>query len=181
MKRTEIQKIAAIVAAATTLFTTANTLHSAYAHSTLAGSGATIRNVAKYQIALQLYPKFPSEGQNVTLHFTVLDRNNLNVNGVYAAMVMKEKGEIDGQVPYRFYELGDISMHYKFDDNEDYVATLLTRVNGDPKYMASPLTADFDIPVGQTTIMGPSELLIMVVPFTAALAAGIIFLFKKRK
>jgi len=181
MRRTEIQKVAAVVAAATTLFMAANTLHGAYAHSALAGTGATIKTIDKYQMAFQLYPRLPSAGQNVTLHFTVLDRNNSNVNGVYAAMVMKEKesGKIEAQVPYRFYELGDLSMHYKLNDNKDHVATLFTRVIGDPKYMASPLTADFDIPVGQTT-MSLGELLIQVVPFTAALIGGLALLFKKK-
>lgn len=182
MRRTEIQKVAAVVAAATTLFMTANTLHGAYAHSALAGSGATIKTIDKYQTALQLYPKFPSAGQNVTLHFTVLDRDNSNVNGVYAAMVMKEKesGKIEAQVPYRFYELGDVSMDYEFQDNEDHVATLFTRVIGDPKYQANPLVADFEIPVGQTTTISLSELLIQVVPFTAALVGGLALLFKKK-
>jgi hypothetical protein len=183
MRRTEIQKVAAVVAAAITLFMTANTLHSAYAHSALAGSGATIKTIDKYQTALQLYPKFPSAGQNVTLHFTVLDdRDNSNVNGVYAAMVMKEKesGKIEAQVPYRFYELGDVSIDYKFQDNEDHVATLFTRVIGDPKYQANPLVADFDIPVGQTTTISLGELLIQVVPFTMALVGGLAFLFKKK-
>jgi hypothetical protein len=182
MRRIEIQKVAAVVAAATTLFMTANTLHGAYAHSALAGSGATIKTIDKYETALQLYPKFPSAGQNVTLHFTVLARNNSNVNGVYAAMVMKEKesGKIEAQVPYRFYELGDVSMDYKFHDNEDHVATLFTRVIGDPKYQANPLVADFEIPVGQTTTISPGELLIQVVPFTMALVGGLDLLFKKK-
>ena len=182
MRRTEIQKVAAVVAAATTLFMTANTLHGAYAHSALAGSGATIKTIDKYQTALQLYPKFPSADQKVTMHFTVLDRNNSNVNGVYAAMVMKEKesGKIEAQVPYRFYELGDVSMDYKFDGNKDHVATLLTRVIGDPKYQANPLVADFEIPVGQATTMSLGELLIQVVPFTMALVGGLVLLFKKK-
>jgi hypothetical protein len=70
-------------------------------------------------------------------------------------------------------------MHYKLNDNKDHVATLFTRVIGDPKYMASPLTADFDIRVGQTT-MSLGELLIQVVPFTAALIGGLALLFKKK-
>ncbi len=85
------------------------------------------------------------------------------------------------QIPYRFYESSDISIPYTFDDNSDYVATLLTRIMDDSKYLATPLQVDFDIPVGQATIMSPNELLLMVVPFTSALVGGIIFLFKKKK
>jgi hypothetical protein len=157
--------------------------HYAYAHSTV-DSEAIVKTIDnKYQIAFQLYPKFVSAGQNATLHFSILNENNSNLAGVYAALVMKEKepGTIDEQMPYRFYEFSDISIPYKFDDNSDYVATLLTRVAGDSKYLATPLQADFDIPVGQTTTMSPNELLPMVVLFTSALAGSIVFVFKKMK
>jgi hypothetical protein len=157
--------------------------HYAYAHSTV-DSGAIVKTIDnKYQIAFQLYPKFVSAGQNATLHFDIRDGNGSNLVGVYAALVMKEKelGTIDEQMPYRFYESSDISIPYKFHDNSDHVATLLTRVAGDSKYLATPLQADFDIPVGQTTIMSPNELLPMVVLFTSALAGGIVFVFKKMK
>jgi hypothetical protein len=158
-------------------------LQYAYAHSTV-DSGAMLKTIDnKYQIAFQLYPKFASAGQNATLHFSILDEKGSNFVGVYAALVMKEKepGTIVEQMPYRFYESSDISIPYKFHDNSDHVATLLTRVAGDSKYLATPLQADFDIPVGQTTIMSPNELLPMVVLFTSALAGGIVFVFKKMK
>jgi hypothetical protein len=157
--------------------------HYAYAHSTV-DSGAIVKTIDnKYQIAFQLYPKFVSAGQNATLHFSILDENGSNLVGVYAALVMKEKMPITTveQIPYRFYESSDISIPYTFDDNSDYVATLLTRIMDDSKYLATPLQVDFDIPVGQATIMSPNELLLMVVPFTSALVGGIIFLFKKKK
>jgi hypothetical protein len=157
--------------------------HYAYAHSTV-DSGAIVKTIDnKYQIAFQLYPKFVSAGQNATLHFDIRDGNGSNLVGVYAALVMKEKelGTIDEQMPYRFYESNDISIPYKFHDNSDYVATLLTRVASDSKYLATPLQADFDIPIGQTTTMSPNELLPMVVLFTSALAGGIVFVFKKLK
>jgi hypothetical protein len=160
--------------------------HYAYAHSTAVDGGAIVKTVDnKYQIVFQLYPKFASAGQNSTLHFDVLDeKGSTNLVGVYAALVMKEKeepGTIVEQMPYRFYESGDISIPYKFHDNSDYVATLLTRIMGDSKYLATPLQADFDIPVGQTIIMSPNELLPQVVLFASAIAGGIVFIFKKVK
>lgn len=158
-------------------------LHYAYAHSTV-DSKAILKTIDnKYQIAFQLYPKFASAGQNATLHFSILDEKGSNFVGVYAALVMKEKepGTIVEQMPYRFYESSDISIPYKFHDNSKYVATLLTRIGGDSKYFTTPLQADFDIPVGQTTTISPNELLVMVVPFTSVLVGGIIFVFKKKK
>ena len=157
--------------------------HHAYAHITV-GGGARVKIVDnKYQIAFELHPKFASAGQNTTLHFSILDENNSNLVGVYAGLVMKEKetGRIVEQMPYRFYESSDISIPYEFHDNSDYVATLLTRINGDSKYLTTPLQTDFDIPIMQTTIISPNELLLMVAPFTAALAGGIIFVLKKNK
>jgi hypothetical protein len=156
--------------------------HYTYAHSTVDG-GAIVKTIDnKYQIAFQIYPKFVSAGQNATLHFSIFDENGSNLVGVYAALVMKEKEPITTveQMPYRFYESSDISIPYTFDNNSDYVATLLTRIIDDSKYLDTPLQVDFDIPVGQATILSLNDLLLMVVPFTSALVGGIIFLFKKK-
>ena len=156
--------------------------HYAYAHSTVDG-GAILKTIDnKYQIAFQLYPKFASAGQNATLHFSILNENGSNLVGVYAALVMKEKepGTIVEQMPYKFYESSDISITYRFHDNSDYVVTLLTRIMGDSKYLATPLQADFDIPIGQTITVSPNELLLMVIPFTSALVGGFVFVFKKK-
>jgi hypothetical protein len=157
--------------------------HYAYAHSTV-DDGVIVKTIDnKYQIAFQLYPKFVRAGQNATLHFDLLDENNSNIVGVYAALLMKEKetGTIVKQMPYAFYESSDISIPYMFDDNSDYVATLLTRINGDSKYSTTPLQADFDIPIGQTIIMSPNELLPQVALFASMLAGGLVFVFKKIK
>src|SRR5690606_14533257 len=152
---------------------------SVYAHPTAGDSEATIKYVNnEYQIAFQQYPPIAKAGENETLHFTILDSSDgSNVQGVYAAMLMKEKdsGNVVKQVPYRFYEFGDISIPYKFDTREDYVVTLMARTNEDP---SKPLQADFDVSVGQT--MSSSALLMMFVPFAAALSGGIIFLLRRR-
>jgi hypothetical protein len=156
--------------------------HYAYAHTTV-DSGAISKTIDnKYQIAFQIYPKFARADQDTTLHFSIVDDKGSNLVGVYAALVMKEKegGAIVEQMPYRFYESSDISIPYKFHDNSDYIATLFTRISGDSKYLATPLQADFDIPVGQTTTISPNELLSMVIPFTSALVGGITFLFIKK-
>jgi hypothetical protein len=84
-------------------------------------------------------------------------------------------------MPYKFYEISDISIPYKFHENSKYTATLMTRINGDTKYASTPLKADFDIPVRQTMTITPGELLLTVVPFTAALGGGILFVFKRKK
>jgi hypothetical protein len=77
-------------------------------------------------------------------------KDNLNVNNVYAALIIKEKntGKVVGQIPYKFYEFSDITFPYKFQNNLDYTANLESRISGDPKYEAKPPIADFDIFVG---------------------------------
>jgi hypothetical protein len=158
--------------------------HHAYAHSTIADSGGIVKTIDNsYQVSFLLYPKFASAGQNATMHFDILNKSNSNLVGVHAALVMKEKetGKIVEQMPYKFYESTNISMPYEFDDNSDYVATLLTRIEGDTKYLASPLQADFDIPVGQAIIMSPNELLPQLVLVASAIIGGIVFALKKVK
>jgi hypothetical protein len=156
--------------------------HYADAHSTIDG-GAVVEIIDnKYQIAFQQYPKFVSAGQDAAFHFSIFDKSDSNLFGVYAALVMKEKesGSIVEQMPYRFYESSDISIPYTFHDNSDYVVTLLARTSDDPKYLTTPLQVDFDASARQTTTISTNDLLLMVVPFTAALVGGFVFLFRKR-
>lgn len=169
-------KLHIIAASAAFAFFLVGVSNYAYAHSAIDGE-ATVKNVDKYQITFQQYPKIAGTGENATLHFSIIDRDSSSVQGVYAAMLMKEKnsGKVVEQVPYRFYEVGDISIPYKFNGSEDYVATLVARTNEEP---SKPIQADFDISVGHT--MFSSELLFMVVPFTAALAGGIVFLLRRK-
>ncbi|HXG07686.1 MAG TPA: hypothetical protein VNI77_10225 [Nitrososphaera sp.] len=151
---------------------------SVYAHPTADGK-ATIKNVSdEYLIAFQQYPEIARTGENATLHFTILDSSNSSsVLGVYVAMLMKEKdsGKVVEQMPYRFYEVGDISIPYHVSGNEDYVVTLMARTNKDPSEL---LQAGFELSVGQT--MSSGTLLMMFVPFAAALTGSILFLLKRK-
>ncbi|MEP0825785.1 MAG: hypothetical protein HRF40_09885 [Nitrososphaera sp.] len=174
--------IAVAAAAFAIFFATSVGYHVApvYAHlASSVDSGAAIKNVNnKYQIAFQQYPKIAKMGENATLHFTILNSSdNSNVLGVHAAMLMKEKdsGKVVNQMPYRFYEVGDISIPYKFASNEDYVVTLVARTSEDP---SEPIEADFDVSVGQT--MSSNLLLMMFVPFAAAVAGGLIFMLRRK-
>lgn len=169
-------KLQMIAASAALAFFLAGASNYANAHSAVSGE-ATVKSVGEYQIAFQQYPEVASEDENATLHFSILESDRSGVQGVHAAMLMKEKdsGRVVEQTPYRFYEVGDISIPYKFNDSEKYVATLVARTNEDP---SKPIQADFDIPVGET--MSQSELLMMVVPFMAALAGGFVYLLRKK-
>jgi hypothetical protein len=118
--------------------------HLAYAH--FFGSTKTIGN---YRIVFQPFPTVSAANESSTLNFSILDKDNANVNNVYAALVIREKntGKMVEQVPYKFYEFSDITFPYKFRNNTDYAVTIEARINGDTKYQDNPLIADFDISV----------------------------------
>jgi hypothetical protein len=77
---------------------------------------------------------------NSTLNFSILDKDNANVNNVYAGLTIREKNtaKVVGQIPYKFYEFSDITFPYKFANNTGYIATFEARINGDPKYQDNP-------------------------------------------
>lgn len=150
------------------------------AHAHLLG---TVKKVDNYQVAFQPTPLLTKAGENTTLHFSIL-KDNANIFNVYAAMQIKEKdsGKIVEQMPYRLYEISDITIPYTFQNNTDYSVTILMRMDdGDAQHMAKPLAADFDIAAKERAIISPVELLAGAVPFTAALVGGIILTFKKVK
>jgi hypothetical protein len=95
------------------------------------------QNVNNYQIIFQPFPFVPFAGDN----------NNSNVENVYSALVITEKntGKVVGQIPYGFYEFSDITFRYPFQNVGNYVATLKSRINGDPNYQDIPLIASFAI------------------------------------
>lgn len=118
----------------------------AYAHF-LGGKMVTVDD--NYQVTFVPYPSTPVPNDNTTrLNFSVL-KNNTNINNVYSALVISEKGsgKIVSQYPYRFYEFSDVTIPHVFNKTGDYVVTLQTRVSGDPKYQAEALVASFDISV----------------------------------
>jgi hypothetical protein len=144
----------------------------AYAH--FFGKQKTIDN---YRIVFQPSSSTPSAGENATLNFSILVKDNLNVNNVYAALIIKEKntGKVVGQIPYKFYEFSDITFPYKFQNNLDYTANLESRISGDPKYEAKPLIADFDIFVGNPLWISFKELMLYyVTPTVVIVPVGIV-------
>ena len=93
------------------------------------------KNIDNYQIVFQPLPIVPAANENSTLNFSILDKDNANVNNVYAALAIREKntGKVVEQVPYKFYEFSDITFPYKFRNNTDYIVTFEARINGDYK------------------------------------------------
>ena len=146
------------------------------------------KHVDNYQIVFQPLPIVPAANEDSTLNFSILDKDNANVNNVYAALSIREKdtGKVIGQVPYKFYEFSDITFPYKFTNNTDYIATFETRINGDPKYQDNPLVSNFDISVGNNnaykiTIPFDQLMLYYVTPATVGIAGISIYVFTRKK
>jgi hypothetical protein len=154
----------------------------AYAHF----FGATKKIDDNYQIVFQTFPFVPFAGENSTLNFSILDKENANINNVYAALIIKEKetGKIVGQVPYKFYEFSDITFPYKFQNNTRYIASLQAKIAGDSRYESSPMIADFDFSVGSSPVIPFKEVMLYyVIPAVVIVPVGIAFYshFKKEK
>ena len=157
--------------------------HLAYAH--FFGSTKTIGN---YRIVFQPFPTVSAANESSTLNFSILDKDNANVNNVYAALAIREKntGKVVEQVPYKFYEFSDITFPYKFTNNTDYIATFEARINGDSKYQDNPLVSDFDVSVGNNNaykikIPFSQLMLYYVTPATAVIAGISIYVLARKK
>jgi hypothetical protein len=157
-----------------------NNNHTAFAHF----FGAT-KIVDNYQIVFQTFPFVPYAGENSTLNFSILDKDNANVNNVYAALIISDKntGKTVAQIPYKFYEFSDITFPFRFQNKTNYVATLQAKINGDPKYESQPIIANFDVNVDNPPISIPFGQLMLyyITPASIVIVCGIVFYSQLRK
>ena len=156
----------------------------AYAHIFTDTPNTITKNIDKYQVVFLPYPNIPLVNDNSTkLNFSLME-NNTDVYNVFVSLIIKDRnsGNVVEQIPYKFYEFGDITFPYTFQNVGDYIITFHARINGDPKYEVTPLTASFDI-----SVVNPSEIpfiawIISLTPIITAIAGIVIYMdfFKKR-
>ena len=147
--------------------------------------GAT-KIVNGYQIVFQPAPSVPLAGDNSTLlNFSVLDKDNQNVNNIFASLIIKEKnsGDVLKIFPFKFYEFSDLTFPFSFKKIGDYVLTLQAKINGDPIYGDNPLSVDFDLSAGNPNQIIPFDELIIyyVIPASIVILAIAIYLRRKNK
>ena len=152
----------------------------AYAH--IFGAGQTTKNIDNYQIKFQTSPSVILADDNSTtrLNFSI-QQNSTDVYNVFAELTIKEKNpdKIVAQIPYRLYEIGDITFPYVFKKSADYQITLQAKITGDPKYEENPLVVNYDVPVG---ISSNDFIIYFVLPFIVAITAGaLIYYFATRR
>ena len=144
------------------------------------------KNIGGYQIVFAPYPALPFAGDNSTLlNFSVLDKDNNNVKNISASLIVKNKlnGSVIQDFPFIFYESSDITFPYTFKEVGDYQVSLLVKINGDPAYSQTPLSADFDISATNPNQVIPTNELIMyyLVPGLAVIAVVVAYLRHKNK
>jgi len=59
-----------------------------------------------------------------------------NLKNIYSSAIIlnKKNGSIISKVPFKFYVISVLSIPYMFLNEGDYVVSLLTKINGNPKY-----------------------------------------------
>jgi hypothetical protein len=144
------------------------------------------KKIGDYQIVFAPYPSLPFVGDNNTiLNFSILDKNNQNVDNIYASLIIKDKinYSVIQNFPFRFYEYSDISFPYTFKKTGDYLITLLIRINGDAVHSENPLSIDFDISAADANQVIPTNELIVyyLLPSLAVIAVIVVYLKRKNK
>jgi hypothetical protein len=154
----------------------------AYAHIFSDTPNTITKNIDKYQVVFLSYPSVPLPNDNSTrLNFSLME-NKTDVYNVFVSLIIKDRnsGNVVEQIPYKFYEFGDITLPYTFQNVSDYIITFQARINGDPKYEDNPLIANFDISVmsGEIPFIG---WIVTLTPIIAAIAGIVIYLDFSRK
>src|SRR5215208_6894568 len=146
-------------------------------------SAAVTKNIGKYQIIFLPFPNNILVNDNSTkLNFSLME-NKTDVYNVFVSLIIKDRdsGNIVDQIPYKFYEFGDITFPYTFQNVSDYIVTFQARINGDPNYKVTPLKANFDI-----SVVNPSEIpfiawILSLIPILAVIPGILKYIFFKKK
>jgi hypothetical protein len=144
---------------------------------------AVTNNIGKYQIIFLPFPNNILVNDNSTkLNFSLME-NKTDVYNVFVSLIIKNRdsGNIVAQIPYKFYEFGDITFPYTFQNIGDYIVTFQARINGDPNYKVNPLKANFDISVMSSEIPFIAWITYLT-PILAAIVGIVIYMdFSMRK
>jgi hypothetical protein len=155
----------------------------AYAHIFTDTPNTITKNIDKYQVVFLPFPNIPLVSDNSTkLNFSLME-NKTDVYNVFVSLIIKDKesGNIVEQIPYKFYEFGDITFPYIFQNVSDYIVTFQARINGDPKYEVNPLKANFDISVVNPTEISFIVWILSFIPILAVIPGILIYIFFKKK
>jgi hypothetical protein len=156
--------------------------HLAYAHIFTDIPNTITKNIDKYQLIFLPYSNIPIANDNSTrLNFSLME-NKTDVYNVFVSLIIKDRNSgnvVVEQIPYKFYEFGDITFPYTFRNASNYIISFQARINGDPNYKVNPLIANFDIPVRPNEIPFIGWIAILV-PVLSAIPGIVIYMFFRR-
>jgi hypothetical protein len=112
-------------------------------------------------------------------------KNNTDTPNLFTSLVITDKntGKIVERTPYKFHEFGDVTYPYIFQNDGEYNVAIQAKINGDPKYETTPLTAGFDVTVQDMQKMTNTFQQIMLfylTPVLAVIVGAIIYLEHRR-
>jgi hypothetical protein len=142
------------------------------------------KTVGNYKIVFQPYPTVPLLGDNGTqLNFSILDKDNQNINIIFSSLVIKQKetGDIVKVFPFRIYELSDMTFPYTFVNSGNYVLSLQSKINGDPVYAERPLVVEFDLSIEDATKGMPFSQLVLYYVTPGIIVITVIAVYLRRK
>ena len=144
----------------------------------------TTKNIGNYQIIFAPFPPLPFAGDNSTLlNFSILDKDNQNLNNISASLEIKtkENGSTIHNIPFKFYEFSDITIPYTFKEIGAYQVSLSVRISDDPEFSQDPISADFDISATDPNQIIPTNELILYYLIPALAVIGIIVVYLRHK
>jgi hypothetical protein len=157
--------------------------HFAYAHIFINTNNTVTKNINNYQLVFLPYPGIPIANDNSTiLNFSLME-NKTDVYNVFVSLIIKDRksgNAVVEQIPYKFYEFGDIKFPYTFRNASNYRVTFQAKISGDPKYKVNPLKADFDIPVRSSELPFIGWIAVLI-PILAAIPGIVVYMFFKRE
>jgi hypothetical protein len=165
----------------TNLFIYQENNHLVYAHIFTDIQNTITKNIDKYQLIFLPYPTIPIANDNSTrLNFSLME-NKTDVYNVFVSLIIKDRksGNVVEQIPYKFYEFGDITFPYTFRNASNYIISFEAKIHGDPKYKVNPLIANFDIPVKPNVIPYIGWIAVLV-PILSAIPGIVVYMFFKR-
>jgi hypothetical protein len=156
----------------------------AYAHIFTDTPNTITKNIDNYQIVFLPFPNIPLVNDNSTkLNFSLME-NNTDVYNVFVSLIIKDRnsGNVVEQIPYKFYEFGDITLSHIFQEVGDYIITFQAKIHGDPKYKVNPLIANFDLSVVEPSETSFIPWMLFLIPILAAIAGIVTYIefFRKR-
>lgn len=139
--------------------------------------GGATKTVGNYQALFLTYPEIPTQGDDTSLNFSLLDINGFNVVNVALSIEIRQGETTIHTFPEKWYEFSDVTQTYTFTREGNYKIIYYAKVAGDD----NPVVVDFDIFVRSSTNINWQIIAIIVAVAAGAAIAGLKIVKRKIK